>query len=307
MTTQASPIIPLETKPAATELDKVLSRAITSTSAAITPIRLMILGPPGVGKTFSALTFPNPIYGDLDNKLKGYRVWRPDHAFPVFPFWSRDFVEGVMKVGNVNGRIDPKYGPNVRDAFKKWLTEDGPKLAQDSTFVLDSWTSLQNFFDIQSQLPHEQVISPKTGKPDGFAFWGDKLKYCVEILKLLTNLKCNVVIICHEMPERDEDNRIIGIKPLMQGSGKDQMGKDATDVFRQRVLTKDTKGIPGYENKGESGNFVPPEGCSFNERGEAYVWQTCKDQHFQIACKSNPFFPNYVPATYESFGKEWKK
>ena len=52
------------------EQPKYLSKASELPSS---PIRLGLQGLPGIGKTFGALTFPNVVYADLDNKMAGWR------------------------------------------------------------------------------------------------------------------------------------------------------------------------------------------------------------------------------------------
>ena len=252
------------------------------------PIRLGIMGPAGIGKTWSALTFPNPVVLDLDNKLGGYREAYPNVKFPVLPFWSRDFVENTLKVSNMGlGKpTDPKFPANARDAVDKWLTIEGPKLSPEQTLILDSFTSLNDAFTNQTSLPHEKEYT-KTGQEDGFAFWKKLLAYNTKICSLLKNLPCNVVAIFHELPERSEDGIVIGIKPLLQGQSADKIPGYFTDFYQQKYLVNDPQKPITYF-KFENG-----------ERG-AYVWQTCKDRRFQIACKSLSKLPDFVRATYSS-------
>ncbi len=270
-----------------------LEKSSSSLTTDLSPVRLLLMGPPGVGKTFSAFSFPNPVYIDLDHKLNGYRSWKPEHEFPMFPFWDAKFIQEKIKMPNApNGQYTDKNPPNVAGAFKKWLIEEARHLTPEQTLIVDSWTNLHNFFDIYTQLPHEM---PRSKKPpfeeDTRAFWGLKLNFTIEMLKLFTNLNCGLVVIAHEMYTTDDEGKILGLKPLMQGSGRDHMGKDFTDVYRQRVFVKDY-----------------PEGCKPPEgKTESYVWQTGKDQYFQMACKSNPYMPNFVPAEYASFTKDWRK
>jgi len=251
-----------------------------------TPRRLCLIGLPGVGKTFAALTFPNPIVADLDNKLLGYRQSNPDSKFLAMPFWNMEFCSVFCKCTNAGyGKPNnPKYPPNARDALKYWLLEEGPKLSKDTTFILDSWTSLQTAFDIQTNLPHEITFSPTTGKEDGFAFWKKKKQYSKEIIESIKSLSCNVVVICHETYERNDNGNIIGVKALMDGSYADELPSAFTDVYRQKILTKDDALLLKLKQDGNVG----------------YYWQTCKDSKFQIACKSIPNLPDYVPANYAS-------
>lgn len=245
------------------------------------PIRLGIQGAPGTGKTWAVLTFPNPVYCDLDNKLRGWRAANPDTPLTAVPFWNQEFVVGTMKCNNESNKNNPKFQPNVRDAVDYWLSEEGVKLGPNQTLIFDSWTSLQTFFDLQTSMPHEVEYSAKTGKPDGYAFWRRKMEYSKKIVSALKVLKCNVVVICHETPERDEEGRIVGIKPLQQGQYADEIAGQFTDWYRQRY----------FDEKTANELKLPKAG---------YYWQTCKDRYFTMGCKSIPSIADYVPAHYSS-------
>jgi len=119
------------------------ANAMSSASIKSPPIRLGILGVPGVGKTWAALTFPNPIVLDLDNKLSGYVKAHPEHSFPIIPFWNRDYVVNELKVNNFKPqgssvyKQDNKFPHNIRDAVTKWLVSEGPKLEEGQTLIME--------------------------------------------------------------------------------------------------------------------------------------------------------------------------
>ena len=249
------------------------------------PTRLLLIGLPGTGKTFSAMTFPNPVVCDLDNKLSGYRKHKPEEKFLAIPFWNVDFVVKECKMSNAGpGKTNlASLPPNTRDAFKYWLIEEGVKLTKDYTLIVDSWTSLQTAFDLQSKAPHE-IVYGKTGQEDGFAFWGRKKQYSKEIVSALKTLSCNVVVICHETYERNEEGRIVGLKALQDGSYADELPSQFTDVYRQMVLTKEEAAKRGLKQEEEHG----------------YYWCTDKNDKFTFACKSNPKLAGFVKANYQS-------
>ena len=259
--------------------------SVNSSTLPTSPIRLGIMGVAGSGKTFSALTFPNPVVLDLDNKLGGYREANPAVSFPVLPFWNREFVEGTLKViNNTKTRtIDTSYPHNVRDAVDKWLTSEGPKLTPEQTLIVDSFTALNDGFANQTNLPWEVEYS-RSGEIDGFAFWKKLLAYNSRICTLLKALPCNVVAIFHELPDRNENGTIMGLKPLLQGQSADKCPGYFTDFYRQRVFTKDNPGPFKIEDP----------------KAQVYAWQTCKDKYFQIACKSRHLIPDYVVANFSS-------
>ena len=80
-------------------------------------IRLGIQGAPGTGKTYAAVSFPNPIVLDLDNKLGAHKT-RKDIL--VLPFHDPDFIINKLKVHNEpykegEGRDIPNSPP-----FDQW-------------------------------------------------------------------------------------------------------------------------------------------------------------------------------------------
>jgi hypothetical protein len=204
-------------------------------------IMLGIQGAPGCGKTTSALTFPNPYVLNLDGGLVGFA----GHDLSEAPFYDHDWVRS-LEGGKFKETKPGAIMPNKRDAIKWWLRVHGLKMVEGQTLILDSWTTLQNMFDAQQRL--EPEISSKTGKEDGFAFWGKKLEYSKEIMQLLASCKCHVVVTFHEMKERDDEGRLIDkVRPLQQGQFAAEIGVLFTEFFR--MFTEAEKDKNGRQTK----------------------------------------------------------
>lgn len=176
-------------------------------------IRLGLQGYPGKGKTWSALTFPNPIIFDLDNKLSSHR----GKDIPVLPFYSAEWRKGKIKAGE-----------ELHDMVYRYLNEEAIKFRPEQTLIIDSFTTLSNWFQEVMDIPY---YSGK-GQEDGFKFWNLKLKYNIIIAEAIKRLTCNVVFTCHEQIDRNEKGIIVGIKPLTQGQFSDQVAGNFTDWFR---------------------------------------------------------------------------
>ncbi len=275
-------------------------------------IRLGIQGAPGTGKTYSALNgFPNVTVADFDNKL-GAHAGRSD--IHVLPFYSPSFIIEELKVSNapfqggkgLNIKTSP---PNRRDAFIKFIREQGPLFTPEDTFFVDSWTTLQTAVDGQTTL--EPVFSTKTGKLDEFNFWGMKIEYSSTICEILKGLKCNVIVSVHEFPERDKDSGelLSKIQPLMQGKFVCQLAGHFTDWFRQHA-------IPKTKTKDKSIVILNPTDKpihwlhNYKLTNEIeYFWQITSDDIFD-ACVSLPYVPNgikFIPASYDSYMKVRKE
>lgn len=228
-------------------------------------VRLGIQGYPGVGKTWSALTFPNPIVMNYDNKL-GVHIGKD---IPTLPFYDSRWFNAFKK------------GQEHRhDAVLRWIQTEGIKLTKDQTLIQDSWSTLQNWFDIAMRVPYYT----KDGKEDGYKFWNLKIDYALKMMEALKMLTCNVVVTFHETVERNDNGNIVGLKPLMQGQFADQLAGCFTDWFRQVVMEK--KNDKGEPIKGEY----------------QYLWQVRSDNIAK--CLTSKIIPNglmYVPADYRTY------
>lgn len=200
------------------------TNSVNLKDAAQLPIRLALQGASGTGKTYSALTFPNPVVLDFDGNLNAHR----GKNIIQVPFTSDEFVDSLAKRTTTTG---PKSRPNRRDALKNWLATEALQLTAEQTLIIDSWTTLQDAFDMQQDL---EPAYTKTGGIDEFAFWADKQDFSKLILNGLKRLKCHSVITFHEMYITDDSGKIIAgkIAPLMQGKFVNKLGLYFTDWFR---------------------------------------------------------------------------
>ncbi len=200
-------------------------------------IRLGLCGEPCSGKTTSALTFPNIIVADFDGGLTRFS----GENITFIPFYDEEWI------CNYGFRpTKPKATANSRDAFLKFLEEDVLKMSADQTLLLDSWTALQNAFDLQQEL--EPKVT-KEGKLDDFHFWAKKIEYAEKIVVRLKACKCHVVVTFHEDKVRDKNTGQLldKIAPLMQGKFVAQLKSHFTDFFH--MLCEEEKDKEGKVTK----------------------------------------------------------
>ena len=215
-------------------------------------IRLGLQGPPASGKTTSALTFPNPVVADLDNGLTKYS----GSDIISIPFYDYDWI---CNYDSKYKPFKPGAQPNRRDAFLRFLREDALKLTNEQTLIIDSWTSLQTFFDQQQEL--EPKIT-KTGQIDDYDFWARKIEYSEKVMVYLCSLKCHVIVTFHESSVRDLKSGFLleKVAPLMSGKFLAQIKKWFTDFFR----------MVNEEEKDKTGKVTK---CN-------YFWQIMSDNNF---------------------------
>lgn len=220
--------------------------ALLITSIPPTPWRIGIQGSPGTGKTWSALTFPNPIVMDLDNKLNAHST---NPNIYIVPIWNQEWRNKFVPPRN------PSKPTSKHFATKKWLEQEAQKLSREQTLILDSWTMLQNAFDAETE-----PIFNKAHEEDTWAFWKLKLNYAIEITDLFKSLTCNLVCICHEIQEKNKSGFLTGrIKPLMQGQFGEQLQGHFTDFFRMLMRREENASLYSYQWQLRSDNIV---GCT---------------------------------------------
>lgn len=271
--------------------------------APLAQIRLGLQGYPGTGKTWGALSFPNPAVLNLDRGL-GAHAGRADVLeVPLYDF-------GFCK------SLDKAYHPSkLKEAFITWLDTEGKKLTNEQTLVIDGCTGLQNAYHRWFKT-NESLFLTKQGQVDGFAEWTQKRTYYGEVMETLKTLQCNVVFICHEIDQKDKNGpsgpTYSGkVRPLLTGSFGDELGSHFTDWFRAMSADKpkDYATLDAAKIKMEWNMTLAEykQWCESFPQGTVYYWQTTGDNVFDAKASSMVKFPRYIPADYKSFDKYRRK
>lgn len=265
-------------------------------------VRLGIQGYPKTGKTWSALTFKNPIVMNLDRGL-GAHAGRSD-VIDV-PFYDGAFCDSIIKRNGV------KTPPNRRDAITIWLSTEGMKLTTNQTLIVDGGTVLENSFHTQYAL--SPVFSRSSGEEDKFAQWRLKNDYFAEVFELLKSLKCDVVYLSHEAQDRNDKGDLNGqVRPILTGQFGDKMAGYCTDWFRQWAIAKPISADEklsflqktAFKNQtlmDEMISSTPPDNRTI------YLWQTSSDGIAKCGSSTliNP--PHFIIASFKSFEKYGRK
>lgn len=193
--------------------------------------RIGIQGFPKTGKSWAALTFPNPIVLNIDNNIP--KLHPNLSSVLQIPFYDPKFC---TELGC--GAKHPSQPPVRHLALTKWLRANAQKFESDQTLILDSLTFLGNYFDLHWDLNPQ--FSNK-GKENDFVPWQKKVLYFTDLHELVKSLRCNFIAIVHETEAFDDEGRIIGLKPLITGSFSNQLAGHYTEWFRQRVISEKDK------------------------------------------------------------------
>jgi len=106
------------------------------------------------------------------------------------------------------------------------------------TVVLDSFTSVEEHLK-------RLLMSANNASTISQPLWGTVLTNYENLLNCLLNLPCNVIIIAHQRPTKDELTGVISYTPLISGQMKDKIGKDFEEVYYMEKTVK--QGVATYE------------------------------------------------------------
>lgn len=280
--------MPIYTPPGALTLDKLTE---------VPQRRIAVQGFGGTGKTFSALTFPNPIVMNFDRGL-GAHYGRAD-VIDV-PFYNEAFCKTVL----------PSYNPSkgmMTEVILKWMYTYAMRLGPEQTLIVDSNSQIQNAYHRWYEANKMQFMTDK-GKVDGFVEYRQKIVFYTEFLELLKAVPCHVFFIAHET-EASTGKHSGKIRPLLSGQLGDELMSYFSDYFRQQAADKpdvDKMDDASLLNWGMTKAEMKVVCASF-PRKTIYFWQTEGDNNFDGKCSSLVNYPRFLPANFQSFEKYRRK
>jgi len=179
-------------------------------------LKLMIAGPPGVGKTLFASTFPNVCYADAEGRLLSVRK-RPVKAVPITSIAVLDELRAALA-----------QGPEVREKILG---------APVDTIVLDTVDEIARLI-VKERLRAEKR---ETMAMADWGYLGDTLR---AMLRGFRNLPLHVVLNVHLKSSEDSETGRMYWKPSIQGQVGDEIAAyvDESLLMVARPMTDPTTG-----------------------------------------------------------------
>ena len=184
-------------------------------------LRLLLQGPPGVGKTSLACQFPSAYIADCDLNLAGPLRYLKTNNLPLpvgYDTIDRDET----------GKEIAKEFRYERLVAKLQIAAADPNV---KTIVVDSATKLSDYI-----VDHTLRMQGK--KAMEMTSWGFYLSFWKNFIGAMTTAKKHFVLICHEKVEKDEVDQSLKYFVMIPGQMGNMIGSMFTDVWRAEVSEK---------------------------------------------------------------------
>ncbi len=262
-------------------------------------VRIGFQAPPFEGKTYAALTWPNPVIASFDGKVTAH-LHRND--VPILPFYNPGYVDSLVR------RESSAFKPNRKDALTKFLDTEGQKLSHEQTLILDGCGGIETAFHEWYKDREDALARTKKGDIDKFVQWNLKKDYFDELWNAVRSLKCDVIFICWEQVDRSEDGSLNGkIKPILTGQAGDRLGGNFTDWFAVMAISKPS----GQEQRQKLKDWAKISDSTLEEWISStpsdyqaiHLFQTQDDNLRSCGSSSLHGCPKYIVANYTTFNK----
>lgn len=197
-----------------------------------TPIKILLIGPPGSRKTSLMLQFPGIYVEDCDRNLTGPETWLRKHGLPNL---SYSYNPVRYDEGGKMREIDQCYNALCDDL--KLMAVEKDKFKDIKVVGVDSLSHVNEFI-IRHTLT-QQNKSKKTFEMEARDWSPFKSYAYIFLVARLEEINKPVICTCHEIklveggdPANLMKEKVIGYEPFFQGKVGDVIGAFFTDVWR---------------------------------------------------------------------------
>lgn len=208
-------------------------------------LNLLLYGPPGTAKTVNAHGLPNTRTLDFDNGMQSVE-WAIRKGI-----LKKDLSEIVFKT-ILPDPTNPKSTAvldEASDTIDEWLAEedldpsewDRPYPQHWDTLIIDSGSALTDATVIKALKENDRLGLSKsferfTSKglsvtPMMIQDWGSASSLFQKFINNARSIGKNVVLICHEYAETDENGNVTSYDPLLIGQLRAKIPKDFDEVW----------------------------------------------------------------------------
>lgn len=232
-------------------------------------LKVLLIGPPGTGKTCAAISFPYPILVlDFDNKINSAAAWYAEDKERLENVEVRNLsrkLDGSDSIAELNKIINDELIPQQKAGQMKY-----------KTLVIDSATTFSAavLSHIVKTNPGVKRVTSQQGVQPGMSDYGILRREFARLIPGLLSLPMNVVMTAHIKVDRSELTGEIIRSPLMDGSFAVELPVYWEEVYR--VFMKD---------------------------GKPYA-QTKNDQMYDFCRSQIPKLPNPIELKYEELIKK---
>lgn len=206
----------------------------TATNPVLTPLKVLVIGPPGARKTTFLLGIPNIHIMDCDRNLEGPERYIRQHVNP-----NLTYTYDPIRYNEQGVAIDTsKCYERLCDKLKAVRNDEAYKSVR--SVAVDSLSHVNEF--IICHVLRMQAKEKKVGEMEA-RDWGPFKSYAYALLvgRLEETLR-NVFCTCHEIKLTVPDKQnlmqqiVTGYEPFFQGKVGDTIGAFFTDVWRLDVV-----------------------------------------------------------------------
>jgi predicted transcriptional regulator len=230
------------------------------------PLRVLVYGKAGDGKTEFAHNFPNSLTLDFDRGLLTVMSAIKAGRIKKSPNEIR-FIQPSIQ-------LDPRKDSSFDDVTEM-LTED--TLEGIDTVIIDSASSLNNAVMLKALQENKRLgVSQSLAKltksgviPTTQSDYGSAIQLAEKLVDFLISLDKNLIVICHEYPITNESGSTVGYRPLLLGQLRERLPAKFDEVYRMKMDNKGnrfviTQGKASFPAKSRLGCFEPEEPADFD-------------------------------------------